>query len=292
MSTRLWMSTPGAGGFASVPFSACEPATGGRVMATEQVARGGLVLVAWATALAGVLTALHRFGAGVMAAPAVADPGAWATWASAREPLEVVAAVGRLVTIGLGWYLLLVTLIGAVLRLARAVRLVRIADALTVPFVRELLRRGLGVGLAVAIAGSSLQPSPAAADDPVRTPPILLQLDPELPADPAGTPPVLLELDPERRADPVGTPPLLELDRAGPNPVGREVHEVRSGESFWSIAEQMLASVWGRAPSDAEVVPYWRELIAMNRDRLVDPDDPDLIHPGQRFVLPAPPAPR
>ena len=32
---------------------------------------------------------------------------------------------------------------------------------------------------------------------------------------------------------------------------------------------------------------YWRRLIEANRGRLVDPDDPDLVLPGQRFVLPA-----
>jgi nucleoid-associated protein YgaU len=31
---------------------------------------------------------------------------------------------------------------------------------------------------------------------------------------------------------------------------------------------------------------YWRRLIDANRDRLVDPGNPDLLLPGQELVLP------
>jgi nucleoid-associated protein YgaU len=33
-------------------------------------------------------------------------------------------------------------------------------------------------------------------------------------------------------------------------------------------------------------VDYWAQLVDANRDRLVDPDDPDLLLPGQVLVLP------
>lgn len=63
-------------------------------------------------------------------------------------------------------------------------------------------------------------------------------------------------------------------------------HVVVSGESFWSIARELLAVELGRAPTDAEVVPVWRRLIEANHDRLVVPGEPDLIFPGQQLVLP------
>jgi nucleoid-associated protein YgaU len=50
----------------------------------------------------------------------------------------------------------------------------------------------------------------------------------------------------------------------------------------------VLASAWGRPPSDAEIVPYWRQLIEVNRAVLADRDNPDLIFPGQLFTVPAP----
>lgn len=67
---------------------------------------------------------------------------------------------------------------------------------------------------------------------------------------------------------------------------GPDEHVVVSGDSLWRIAEQALEASIGRSATDAEVVPYWQALIAANQDRLVYPEDPDLIFPGQRLVLP------
>jgi hypothetical protein len=51
------------------------------------------------------------------------------------------------------------------------------------------------------------------------------------------------------------------------------------------VAAHTLASAWGRAPSDAEVDRYLGRLIEQNRSVLTVPDDPDLVLPGQVFVL-------
>jgi nucleoid-associated protein YgaU len=61
---------------------------------------------------------------------------------------------------------------------------------------------------------------------------------------------------------------------------------VRSGESLWRIASHRLETALQRSPTDAEIVPYWRAVIELNRDRLPDRDDPDLILPGQELLLP------
>lgn len=63
---------------------------------------------------------------------------------------------------------------------------------------------------------------------------------------------------------------------------------VRPGDHLWSIAEQHLAAR-GTPPAEDRVAAYWRRLIEANRDQLVDPTNPDLILPGQQFVLPADP---
>jgi hypothetical protein len=57
---------------------------------------------------------------------------------------------------------------------------------------------------------------------------------------------------------------------------------VREGESLWSIAAATLPP----AAPDRAVDTAWRGLYAANRDRIGD--DPDLLHPGQRLVLPDP----
>ena len=61
---------------------------------------------------------------------------------------------------------------------------------------------------------------------------------------------------------------------------------VRRVDHLWHIAEATLAARGGHAPDEATLATYWRRLIAANRDVLVDPSNPDLILPGQVFVLP------
>jgi hypothetical protein len=58
------------------------------------------------------------------------------------------------------------------------------------------------------------------------------------------------------------------------------------GDNLWRIATTRLATQLGRAPSDAEIVPYWQRVIATNRATLRS-GDPNLIHPGELIALPA-----
>lgn len=70
-------------------------------------------------------------------------------------------------------------------------------------------------------------------------------------------------------------------------------HTARPGEHLWGIAEEAIERRSGRPASGDEVRPYWQRLIDENRDRLIDPADPNLIRSGQVFALPdleAPPA--
>ena len=60
---------------------------------------------------------------------------------------------------------------------------------------------------------------------------------------------------------------------------------VTPGDSFWSIADEVLAQRLGRPAVDAELEAYWRALVAANADRLVTPSA-DLVYAGQVFVLP------
>lgn len=61
---------------------------------------------------------------------------------------------------------------------------------------------------------------------------------------------------------------------------------VRPGDHLWRIAHDTTSARLGRPATEAEVAPYWKQLIETNRPRLVDPNNPDLIFPGQVFVLP------
>ncbi len=65
---------------------------------------------------------------------------------------------------------------------------------------------------------------------------------------------------------------------------------VEPGDHFWAIAEATLAEAWGRAPSDSEITPFWADLVELNREALLPPEDPNLIYPDQQFTLPAVPS--
>jgi nucleoid-associated protein YgaU len=93
---------------------------------------------------------------------------------------------------------------------------------------------------------------------------------------------------PVLRRLPDTTEPAHEPAPAAPPSAGEQPGEVvvSPGDHLWAIAERTLAARLGRAPSDAEIVPFWRALIELNRDRLRT-GDPDLIFVGDRFVLPS-----
>ncbi len=63
-------------------------------------------------------------------------------------------------------------------------------------------------------------------------------------------------------------------------------HTVATGESFWRIADGVLADHLDRPPTDREVAAYVERVVEHNRGRLADPENPDLIFPGQTFDLP------
>jgi DNA-binding SARP family transcriptional activator len=87
---------------------------------------------------------------------------------------------------------------------------------------------------------------------------------------------------------PLPTVGRVEVDAVSDH-AEHEVWQVERGDHLWRIAKTTLADAWGRTPTDAEIVPYWQQLIEDNRDELAPPGDPNLIHPGQEFVLPMPP---
>jgi nucleoid-associated protein YgaU len=60
---------------------------------------------------------------------------------------------------------------------------------------------------------------------------------------------------------------------------------VEKGDHLWGISASHLEERLTRAPNPAEITPYWREVIEVNRDRLRS-GDPDLIFPGETVVLP------
>jgi LysM domain len=210
-------------------------------------------------AIAGLLATTAAVAAAivVLRSTAVVDDG---------QPASAAFEGLRRGALGVAWYLLATTGLGALARGLRAATLVRALDAITIAPLRRSLRAALGAGLAGVLTLSA--PAVAAGgDDP---PIVTLHRLPQ-----ATTTTVTW-------ATPTTTPPPEPPPSAPPASSWR----VRPGDCFWTIAHSVLHTRLGRPVADAEIVPYWRALIEANRARLRDPTNPDLIFPDQTLVLP------
>lgn len=231
----------------------------------------GLGVAAGAVAATAVLLVAGR---GPLAPPPASLDGARA-WLEDRGPVVAAAALVRLAALaGAGW-VAAVTATAAALRLAGAARA---AAAVELALPRRL--RAAGVAAAVGVAGVApfaavVPAAPAAAAEPVAAEP----------AAPGGT--ARLSVLPGEPADAAPTsawPAPSPAPLPAPEPEEPEEWVVAPGESFWSIAEEVVAEALGREPSEDEVRRYWVALIDANRGRLVTAD-PDLLLPGQRLRL-------
>lgn len=241
--------------------------------------RPAVAAAGWLVGLGAAALALLWSGRGALAPPPLRDPGQWSAWLEGRDPGAAAFSLLRVAALGALWYLVAVTLLGLLLRLTGAARLAAVADRVTVAPVRRLLA-GVSLSLAATIAGpAALLPVAGAAQSVTTTstaPPATVTMHLVAPGEtvaPVIPLPSVSDLPP-----PVIVPTALAADR----------WTVKPGECFWTIAESVLTRTWGRAPTDAEIVPYWQRLIAANRATLAHPGDPDLIFPGQVFDVPAP----
>ncbi len=226
----------------------------------------------------------------VLAALPRALPSIEAGGDPARPVIEVTTFGLRVVASGLGTYvtLVLVAVLLASLRLLPST-LRHAVDRWTTGGIAGGIRRLAGAS-AIALGVLPLQPVAAQANP---APPVLAPAD--LPQAPPSEPAPRLEPLPPTTMVPAPTAPVVpHRPEAGP-PTPRDRDQVVEravtvavGDSFWSIAEQQVTTRLGRTPTDTEVVEPWLALIDANRDRLLDPTNPDLLHPGQVLRLPDP----
>ena len=92
----------------------------------------------------------------------------------------------------------------------------------------------------------------------------------------------------EGPAAPIPLPARQEtLPATDANPCGTNLYTVQPGDNMWSIAADCLAAREGEAPSADRVAEVWRQVIDLNRSRIIS-GDPGLIFPGEQLLLPPP----
>jgi hypothetical protein len=97
---------------------------------------------------------------------------------------------------------------------------------------------------------------------------------------------------PDREAGPVVATPAAHQPDVPPAPAVPDIDPtawvVEAGDSLWSIAEEVTTAPDGSRADERTVSRYWQRLVEANRAGLVDPDNADLLLPGQRLVVPPP----
>jgi hypothetical protein len=215
--------------------------------------------LAVATVLLAVVAWLWNLGTDDLTTPPT-SLDAVAAWIDRHDAVTLAFALVRLEALVLATYLLLLTAVSATARLLALPRATRLVDRLTLPVLRGMFGGAAALGV-IAVPGP-LHRLPQVVTAPVPAP------------DGQAT----LHLDAPESA------PAPEPAAA---PAAVDSWVVQPGDSLWSIAASHLADTRGAAASDADVVVMWQRLIDLNRDRLVNPDEPDLIFADQVFELPA-----
>jgi nucleoid-associated protein YgaU len=262
-----------------------------------------LGLGAWCFYLGASLWALEFAGRGDLASPPFTDPGALLAWPEAVGLGPAVGACARLIALVCAWYLLAITLLGALVRVSGFSRAVKSIDLVTPRWLRPLLE-GAGVWTAASLTlvgtpliAASVGPVERAAstaslavasEKPQRASPTAVH---------AAQGPVLAS--PTTIGPAASTPGAPPEQVEGPAPISASdsrAHDktepatwtVAPGDHFWRIAAETLAESMAVGPRKRQVAAYWLALIEANRDRLVVADNPDLLYPGQVLVLPPP----
>ncbi len=262
-----------------------------------------------AALLAEIVVAATVVAALRSAGTAPTDPGR--SWWSNRDPLDVASQVAGCTSLVILGYLTAIT----ALHLA-ATAIGMIASGRRTGTTLSSLARRLGPRWLASIAataalagvgasgctGTPLDGPATRTTDPTRA--ITMTLDITTPTratdDTPALPPVTMVVEQPPVQRPAPEPPAVEQVPAPPateQPPAPPVHEpspavlprtveVLRGESFWSIARREVTARLGRPATAEEVGPYWRDLIELNRSRLVDESDPNLLYPGQLLRLP------
>ena len=227
-----------------------------------------------ATVLVAIAVWLWSLGSGELTTPPTSLDAVGA-WVDRHDSVTLAFAVVRLEALAFAGYLVALTTASAAVRLLQLPRATRLVERLTLPVLRGMFGGAAALGVIAVPAHVHRPAQSATTTTAVSTP----ADDPDAHA--------TLHLEGAEAAPPAPAPPLPSAPETEPAVPPAETWVVQPGDSLWSIAASHLDDVGGKPATDADVLVMWRRLIDLNRDRLVNPDDPDLIFADQVFELPA-----
>jgi hypothetical protein len=256
--------------------------------------------VAAITALAAAGAGVRLIGRGSLTVP-LGSVDELARWAQETSPAVMAMALLRLAAFGACGYLGLTVTLFVVADAAGWRRVAALAARAMPATLRYAATGGAQLSLAAGAVFGSVNPVAAAPGTPAGAPPpataTMWQLDAETepPPTPAATATMVhLGSDhPTAERDATSESALTPAAALQPSmdpaaaTAAVETWVVGASDSFWSIAETIVADgSTSTPPSELDIGRYWRQLITANRDRLVAPDHPDLLIPGQTLVVP------
>src|SRR5262249_8897990 len=191
--------------------------------------------------------------------------------------LDLAIAGWWWVAAALAAWLTVTTVIYMSARVVPSLRGLRVLDRFAAPFVRRAVDGALACSLGALVTMHVPAAALAPTSTPSTTPPATISVTPDgdIVVAPAQPPEPVAPTPPSRTPAPA---PVSPHPRA-------EHHHIKPGENLWRVAAARLAQVRGRAPRDAEVLPYWRRVIDANRASLRS-GDPNLVYPGELVDLP------
>jgi nucleoid-associated protein YgaU len=155
----------------------------------------------------------------------------------------------------------------------------RLATSMAPPRLRRVLVGLIGLGIVSSVAGAPVAPSTVttATATAIRT-----TTSTSAPSTSAPSP---MSAAPTSR-DRNPTAPVTHADTPVAEPALPDLWVMKPGDHLWRVASVSLAQRLGRDARTDEIDHYWRAIIDLNRESLVDPDNPDLVMVGQVIELP------
>lgn len=230
----------------------------------------------------GLITVLHWSANSTYAIPlqSLGD------WLRTADPAVSLVAVARIIALGIGYWLLVTTVLYAAAHYLGWQSMTSALRWITLPVVRRVVQGVTAMSLTGAsiVGPAALSVTPALAQETVVVQSEIDETTTEGSVDGE-------TITTDYRPDAAGWPATgANNDFWFPAAVSQTQatgdYVVKAGDHFWSIAESHLRTTVGRDVTEDEVCQYWVRLVDANRSTIRS-GDPDLIYPDEAITLPS-----